>query len=68
MIALIYISRAQSISDNGYQAKPLYFEATTDAQFYSHHGLEALGLTAFTIKPALHEVNEFRYPNTLSQH
>lgn len=55
---LFYQSLAQAIKENGYQAKPLYFEATTDTRFYTHNGIEGLGITPFTIKPALHSVNE----------
>ncbi len=46
------------IARHGLRPKPYTFEATTDARFYSHHGIQALGFSPFTSPPNLHGTNE----------
>lgn len=56
--SIFYQSLAQAIVTYGLNPKPFTFEATTDARFYSNHGIETIGFTPFTNKPNLHGINE----------
>jgi len=53
-----YQTLAAAITVNGLIPKPFTFEATTDARFYSHKGIETIGFTPFTVTPNLHGTNE----------
>ncbi len=58
---------AQAVSNQGLTPKPFIFEATTDARFYSHRGIQAIGFTPFTVTPNLHGTNENIHIKDLSQ-
>lgn len=62
-----YQTLAESISSESLTPKPFVFEATTDARFYSHRGIQAIGFTPFTVKPNLHGTNENIYTRDLTQ-
>lgn len=47
-----------SVIAHGLRVREFVFEATTDARFYSHRGIQTLGLTPFTSTPNLHGTNE----------
>lgn len=49
---------ANVIARHGIVPRPFVFEATTDARFYSHRGIEAIGFSPFTDIPNLHGTNE----------
>jgi aminoacylase len=49
---------ADAVLKHGLIPKPFAFEATTDARFYSHKGIETIGFTPFTVAPNLHGTNE----------
>lgn len=50
---------AGAILKHGFTPKSFAFEATTDARFYSHRGIQAIGFTPFTVAPNLHGTNEY---------
>lgn len=50
---------ANAIIKQGMKPKPFAFQATTDARFYTDKGIEAIGITPFTVIPNLHGSNEF---------
>lgn len=54
----LYVTLAQAIAEHGLQPQPFIFEASTDARFYSHKGIQTLGCTPFTNKPNLHGTDE----------
>ncbi len=54
----LYKTLAKAVTDYGLTPKPFAFEATTDARFYSHRGIQAVGFTPFSCKPNLHGTNE----------
>ncbi len=65
--SMFYQTLAQAVTDHGISPKSFAFEATTDARFYSHKGIQAIGLTPFTVTPNLHGTNESIYINDLVQ-
>ncbi len=54
----LYETIVKAIKEQGLIAKPFAFQATTDSRFYSSKGIEAIGLTPFTVTPNLHGTNE----------
>jgi N-acyl-L-amino-acid amidohydrolase len=56
--SLLYQTLANAVAQQGFTPKPFAFEATTDARFYSHRGMQAIGFTPSTIAPNLHGTNE----------
>lgn len=54
----LYQTIAKAVIDHGLVSKSFAFEATTDARFYSHKGIQALGITPFCTAPNLHGTNE----------
>ena len=55
------------LQHHGFNPKPFAFEATTDARFYSHKGIQAIGFTPFTVTPNLHGTNEYIHITDLTQ-
>jgi len=53
-----YQTLAGAVAQQGLMPKPFAFEATTDARFYSHRGIQALGFTPFTVAANLHGTDE----------
>lgn len=58
---------AKAIVDEKLDPKPFAFEATTDARFYSHKGVQAIGITPFSSVPNLHGINESITTQDLAQ-
>jgi N-acyl-L-amino-acid amidohydrolase len=56
--SLLYQTLADAVAAHGFTPKPFAFEATTDARFYSHKGIQAIGFTPSTVTPNLHGTNE----------
>lgn len=48
----------EAIEQENLQAKPLFFEATTDLRLYASQGIEGLGFTPFFSQENLHGTNE----------
>jgi len=65
--SILYQAVAQAISDHHLTPKPFVFEATTDARFYHHRGIQALGFTPFTVPPNLHGTNESIHIDDITQ-
>ena len=62
-----YQTLANTVAAYGFNPKPFAFEATTDARFYSHKGIQAIGFTPFTVTPNLHGTNEYIHITDLTQ-
>ena len=62
-----YQTLANAVAAYGFNPKPFAFEATTDARFYSHKGIQAIGFTPFTVTPNLHGTNEYIHITDLTQ-
>lgn len=63
----LYKTVAQAVAHCGFIAQPLAFEGTTDSRFYSHKGIQSIGITPFCIAPNLHGTNECIYVRDLEQ-
>lgn len=56
--SLLYQSVARAVIECNFEPIPFVFKATTDARFYSHAGIQTLGITPFTSAANLHGTNE----------
>ncbi len=56
--SIFYKTLAQAVLDYNLTPKPFVFQATTDARFYTHRGIQVIGFTPFSVVPNLHGTDE----------
>ena len=56
--SMLYKILKETVEQEQLQAKPLFFEASTDLRFYLAKGIEGVGFTPFLSPDNLHETNE----------